>query len=329
MTTPYEPQNPYQSGPYQPPAVPGQSGYGAGDQAPYGQPAYQTGETAPYGQPPYNTGETAPYGQMGQYPPPDQYQPPGTYPPPTGYPAQPPSGQGGYPPPPPGYQPPMVGSPAPGGKPPSGGKGPIIALIVGAAVVLIGVVVAVLFLTGVLGGKDDKKAVQTTTSATPKATQTEAPPTPTPTDSPIEPTDEPTYPTDRPGGFSETDVFYFGQTAVWDDGMEVWVGEPSEYTPDDTNAGFSGTGIAVRFTVTVYNNSAYNFEPIDLYVEAMSANQAGERIFDVANGIDLPTDPVLPGESLTWDIAFEVVDPADMAVAVAPGWDYNTVYFEY
>ena len=278
---------------------------------PYGQPAYDPGQTTPYSQPAYQTGEQAPYGQ------PDQYAPPGAYLPP-----------GAFPPAPPGYPPGTGVAAAPGGKPPSGGKGPIVALIIGAAVVLIGVVVAVLFLTGVLGGKDQGKAGGSTTSPTPKATQTEAPPTPTQTDGPIEPTELPTEQPDYPGGYAEADLLTFGEWAVWDDGMEVQVGAPQEYTPDETNAGFTGTGTALRFTVTFNNNSSVSLEPIMFFIEMISAGQDSERIFDTAMGIDLPTDPVLPGEALVWDVAFEVADPSDVSVGVAPGWQYNTVYFE-
>jgi len=114
-------------------------------------------------------------------------------------PGQPP----GYPPSPPAYSPPNLGGPGQPGQPPAkGGKGPLIAIIIGAAVVLIGVVVAVLFFTGVLGGKDETKATGTTASPTPKATKTEAPPT---TDTPETPTSEPT-PTQQPTPTSNANV---------------------------------------------------------------------------------------------------------------------------
>jgi len=206
--------------------------------------------------------------------------------------------------------------------------------MVSAAVVLIGVVVAVLFLTGVLGGSDEKdKAASPTPKPTPTATQTEAPPTttePAPeTTSTAQPTETPTaQPTQGTGGFSGNGVLGFGDTATWDDGVEVTIDRPVAYTPDDTAAGYYGTGTAMRFVVNVKNGSEVDLEPLMIMIDVRSAGQSGERIFDFINNIDLPMEPIAPGASLAWDVAFEVDNPEDMRISVAPTWEHNEVYFQ-
>ena len=157
----------------------GQQSAGYGQAAGYGQPGQQPayGQGAPgYGQPTGGYGQQqAGYGQQqagyGQYPAaggyrgpqPGSYQQPGQYPPAGGY--------------PPGQFPPS--------QPPSGRRFPLWGWIV-AAIAVVGVVVGILFATGVFGGDEEASPTSSATSTptptpAPSTSSTTPSPTPTPT----------------------------------------------------------------------------------------------------------------------------------------------------
>jgi hypothetical protein len=162
-----------------------QSGGPAPQQPPYGQPPYGQ---PPYGQPQYGapTQGQPQYGPPGQGQP--QYGPPGQGQPPYGQPSygQPGSGQGPYGQGPygqgpygqPGYGQPPYGAPGPGA--PRKGRGPLVALLVTLAVLLVGggVLAAVLLTRGDDGSAPTATSSSASTSSSPSSSPSSSSPSP-------------------------------------------------------------------------------------------------------------------------------------------------------
>lgn len=121
----------------------------------------------------------------------------------------------------------------------------------------------------------------------------------------------------------------FGETVVYEDGLEVSISAPEPFTPSEAAAGGENHPSHVRFDVTVTNGTDAPYEPVLIYLSASSAGAEGDQIFDFANGLEGgPTTTVLPGESVTFPAAFGVNDPADVLVQLAPGmFDYDDALF--
>jgi hypothetical protein len=120
-----------------------------------------------------------------------------------------------------------------------------------------------------------------------------------------------------------SNVLSLGQTMVWNDGIEMTVSAPTEFTPSDTSMGWEPGQVAVVFDVTITNNSTEQLEPM-AYSLVSSGGVDAANIFDSAQGIEgPPSNIVLPGESITWQEAYGVVDPADIAFQVSPGFLYD------
>ncbi|MGO1318000.1 MAG: hypothetical protein ACTMIR_13325 [Cellulomonadaceae bacterium] len=145
--------------------------------------------------------------------------------PPTVAPAQYASYSGG-----PQGQQPYPGAPVVGGPGPQGPrkKSPLVWILPVAALLIIGIVIGILFLTGVLGGGDESDGgdASPTSSPTATATPTEEPtdePTPTPTDEPTQtPTEEPT---NGGGSDAETTAFCTAHTALAPKTLEMFTAE--------------------------------------------------------------------------------------------------------
>lgn len=151
----------------------GDGSYGSGQ---YGQSSFDPNSTQSYGA--YNQSQSYGSGQYGQ-------GQPNSYPPsqPTYGGGDGSSQYGG------GYGQPPYGGDGGYGQPPQKGKGPFIAWIVLAVIVVVAVIVGILFATGVIGGGDDEADGGETTTAT----ETVSEPDPDPT------TDETEPPTTDPG----------------------------------------------------------------------------------------------------------------------------------
>ncbi|WP_241843179.1 DUF2510 domain-containing protein [Agromyces albus] len=121
----------------------------------------------------------------------------------------------------------------------------------------------------------------------------------------------------------------FGQSMIWDNGVELSVSVPEPYTPSEYAAG-ADLPHNVVFTLTIVNNSTENLEPFP-YERLSSGGQEGSQIFDITgDGQDVgiaPTTVILPGESVTWRSAWSVADPNSLTMEIAPSFEYDDAIF--
>ena len=121
----------------------------------------------------------------------------------------------------------------------------------------------------------------------------------------------------------------FGESNVWEDGVELRVSTPEPYMPSEFA---SGAGLAENlvFAITITNNSGENLEPSP-FPQLSSGGQEASQIFDVsADGQDVSVPPatvILPGQSVTWRAAWSVADPNTLTMQVAPNLQYEDVIF--
>ena len=125
------------------------------------------------------------------------------------------------------------------------------------------------------------------------------------------------------------DTLAFGDTMIWEDGLELTVAAPEPYTPTEFAAG-ADQASNLAFTLTIVNNTTENFEPA-VFSRLSSAGQEGSQIFDIAadgGQIGLPpTTVVLPGESVSWQEAWSVADANSLTFQITPNFDYEDAIF--
>ncbi len=133
-----------------------------------------------------------------------------------------------------------------------------------------------------------------------------------------------------PGSAAAIDgVLQFGDTAEFEDGLRLTVSElrtdyvPSEYAArlDESLTDY------VAFTVTIKNGTSTPFEPL-FYAEGNSGGKAVDQIFDSEQNIgSAPSSRILPGESVTFDVAFGVADPTSVTLDVSADFDHDAVLY--
>ncbi|MBT2517702.1 DUF2510 domain-containing protein [Streptomyces sp. ISL-90] len=121
----------------------------------------------------------------------------------------------------------------------------------------------------------------------------------------------------------------FGETMVWEDGVELTVSAPEAYTPSEYAAG-ADLANNIVFTMTIVNNSSENLEPFP-YPRLSSGGQEASQIFDLtSDGQDVsmaPTTVILPGQSVAWRSAWSVADPNSLTMEISPSFDYDDAIF--
>ncbi|MFK4804706.1 hypothetical protein ACI3KX_02455 [Microbacterium sp. ZW CA_36] len=114
-------------------------------------------------------------------------------------------------------------------------------------------------------------------------------------------------------------VLKFGDTYTWEDDMSMSV-SLGAYVPTEYAAGVDHAN-QILVTVTLTNNSAETFEPL-VMGSMVSGGVTASSITDIGGPVELavfaPTDPVLPGNSITWNEAWSVADPATLQYSIAP-----------
>jgi hypothetical protein len=111
----------------------------------------------------------------------------------------------------------------------------------------------------------------------------------------------------------------FGETFTWDDNVSISVSAPAPYTPGEYAAGLVDGHSAVLFEFVLTNNSDENFEPL-VWNSATSGGVEAPGVFDSAAGISFPpTTVLLPGQTIKWNQAYSVLDPANITMQVAAG----------
>ena len=115
-----------------------------------------------------------------------------------------------------------------------------------------------------------------------------------------------------------------GKSFTYDDGLEVRVSEPREFTPSEY-AGDDGFPLHLKFKVTVINGSDQPYEPIDFQSSMSSDGAEGSAVYD--EGMMPPQTTVLPGKRVSFWIAYGVTTKDALTVQVQPSWDHERAVF--
>lgn len=111
----------------------------------------------------------------------------------------------------------------------------------------------------------------------------------------------------------------FGETVTWDDNVSISVSAPAPFTPSEYAAGSVEGHTSLLFEFVLTNNSDENFEPL-VWNTATSGGVEAPGIFDTAAGISFPpTTVLLPGQTIKWNQAYSVLDPANITMQVSAG----------
>lgn len=125
----------------------------------------------------------------------------------------------------------------------------------------------------------------------------------------------------------DADTLAFGETATFQDGLSVTVSAPKAFKPSEWAAGGKAKH-NVYVTVTIVNKTGKPYDPSLFYATMQSANVEAETVFDTDNGLEgSPDTKVLNGREAKFKIGFNVTDPKDLVLEVAPGFDYNSVLY--
>ncbi len=144
--------------------------------------------------------------------------------------------------------------------------------------------------------------------------------------------EETTHP-DEPETFDTTAVGVsansasFGQTVTWDDGISLSISAPETYEPTEAAADSDGFDEAVKFVVTVTNDTQESFSLLFVITEVTSGGADGAQIFDYGEGLGLSFEDLPVGEEVDIDQAFAVEDANDVVITVTPDLLYDEVEF--
>lgn len=140
----------------------------------------------------------------------------------------------------------------------------------------------------------------------------------------------PESPSSSSSGSTDMDgVLKFGETAEFDDGLKITVSEPrTDYTPSDhSKVDDPDLKGYVVFSVTVENGTGSPYDPYTL----ISGNSGGKEIqtvFDSAKGMSgPPSGKLLPGEKVTFDMAFAVADPNNVTLDIMLDSDRDDIIY--
>lgn len=139
-----------------------------------------------------------------------------------------------------------------------------------------------------------------------------------------EPTDEPA-PAPEPEPEEMTGVGTFGEVASWD-GVDVTISEPEPFEPSEWAAGAEMYPNSISVEVTLTNTGNRPLDPSMSYITASSGGAEASEIYDDNVG-GSPMTSILAGKSVTYTVAFNVSDPADVVVEFTPDFEYESVLF--
>ena len=121
----------------------------------------------------------------------------------------------------------------------------------------------------------------------------------------------------------------FGETMIWDDGVEMAVSVPEAYTPSEFSTG-AILPYTVAFTLTVTNNSDANVSVLP-YSRVTSAGQVASPVVDITDAGELvgvsPQVALPPGQSVAWKEAWSLVDPNSISMLNTPSANHVDVTF--
>lgn len=118
----------------------------------------------------------------------------------------------------------------------------------------------------------------------------------------------------------------FGETFEWEDGASASVTKPVNYVPSTYAAGGEGYQHHVKMTVKIVNDSSVPLDASFVSPTVTSGERAGDEIFDDETGYGAES-AILPGRSITFDVAYGVDDPDDVIAEFAPTWGHDYAYW--
>lgn len=122
-------------------------------------------------------------------------------------------------------------------------------------------------------------------------------------------------------------ILAFGETVTFADGLSISVSTPAPFTPSETAAGLidGQQGIVLEFVLT--NNTEKPYEPM-IFNTASSGGVEATMIADSEQGILFPpSTTVLPGQTVKWNEAYSVADPASITLEVSAGFEYDSAIY--
>jgi hypothetical protein len=111
--------------------------------------------------------------------------------------------------------------------------------------------------------------------------------------------------------------------------LSIGLSKPTAYSPSDSAMIQQQTGRAVAFNITVADNTKDQPLPaMELTIQAQSGSTLDQEIEDSANNVGSSLATILPGKSLSWEIAYSVPKGAtDITVQVSAMGPGKTIVF--
>lgn len=114
------------------------------------------------------------------------------------------------------------------------------------------------------------------------------------------------------------DTMAYGQTYTSSTGRQIMVSQPKPFKPSDSayvpEEQFTKY---IRMTVKLVNKNAEPFDTNELMFEATSGERESSGVADTAAGIDTPTSTILPGRTLSFDLAFGYTPGQPFTLAIS------------
>lgn len=111
--------------------------------------------------------------------------------------------------------------------------------------------------------------------------------------------------------------------------LSIGLSKPVAYSPSSSAFVQQSTGRAVAFNISVTDNDkVQSFPAMALSIQATSGSTQDQAIEDSARNVGTSSATILPGHSLTWEIAFAIPQNAtDITVQVSSMGGGKTVVF--
>jgi hypothetical protein len=119
----------------------------------------------------------------------------------------------------------------------------------------------------------------------------------------------------------------FGDSHGFEDGVAIKVSKPEQFRPSQ-RATTGGEPDYVRFNVRLTNGTKKRLSTAQVSVTVESGDGQAGDVIDPAKGLPgPPSKKIAPGGSFAWPLAFGVLDPSDVTVAVQVGQEKELVNF--
>ncbi|MFC8230036.1 DUF4352 domain-containing protein [Streptomyces sp. NPDC057287] len=132
------------------------------------------------------------------------------------------------------------------------------------------------------------------------------------------------------GTEGKDDVLRGGDSAAYDDGLEITVDAPAPYTAGEFAIGHTKGNSAYTVSVVIENKGKEKFDAALVTVDARAGEDGvnAEQIYDDKTGEGF-TGTVLPGKKITAKYAFDApADAKNLTVEVAPGFEWDASQWE-